>query len=524
MSDTSRRLYAAILRLHPPAFHREFGREMQLDFQEAHPQAGIAFLYLDALRSVALQWAKLLLPAAPEHAPLAKPSLLAGQYVTLSLGGPSISRVAASTLLSAAFYLAIAATLTALHAPANTNPQTGLANSPGHNSAYGHAASTNSQISHQPVTASNTTPSLEDDAPANPLTPTNRMQANVGAHRQRGVAGKAAMPAGPSLPWHLASWIVLANLAWLLACLWIRRTPLARRIALALLAALALAAPAASGLVLREPHQQGIVPAETLAFDVVSIRPWRPPVSAVSIAPPPPADGATTPRASRERFVPIPGPLRSDRLHMILPTRMLIGAAYGIPFGSESRVLGGPDWIDSEQFEISARIDDALFATLHNQSTADQQKQVARMEQSLLADRFHLLCHTQARLGPVYDLVIAKGGPRLSPSKPGETPRLSLVDIGGAFRMTAVAIPLDVWLPSPFMGGRTIVDKTGLKGTWDFQLTWRPAQLAGVDNDQAPDQPPLLEAIQQQLGLKLVESKGPIQTIVIDHIERPSAN
>ena len=88
--------------------------------------------------------------------------------------------------------------------------------------------------------------------------------------------------------------------------------------------------------------------------------------------------------------------------------------------------------------------------------------------------------------------------------------------------MTATAVTLDAWLHSPFMGGRTVVDQTGLKGAYDFTLMWGREQP--VVSDAGTNAPLLFTAIQEQLGLRLVPSKGPVEVIVVDHVERPSEN
>jgi uncharacterized protein (TIGR03435 family) len=90
--------------------------------------------------------------------------------------------------------------------------------------------------------------------------------------------------------------------------------------------------------------------------------------------------------------------------------------------------------------------------------------------------------------------------------------------------MTATAATVDQWIHSPFIGGRTVVDQTGLKGTYDFTLTWSESLTSGAAQESGTDAPSLFTAVQEQLGLKLVPTKGPVEVIVVDHIEKPSAN
>jgi uncharacterized protein (TIGR03435 family) len=213
-------------------------------------------------------------------------------------------------------------------------------------------------------------------------------------------------------------------------------------------------------------------------------------------------------------------------VHTTLPANLLVAFAYGLPLGFENRVLGMPAWAGSDQYEIQAKIPDALFARMQTMTPAQQREQVALMEQSLLADRFGMKAHFETREMPVYALTIAKGGAKLTPAKDGDLTRLSVVDEDGGFKMTAVAVSLDQFIHSPFLGGRAVVDQTGLTGAFDFQLTWRRPQPVVADAGQAgaADQPPLFTAIQEQLGLKLVPTKGQVEVIVVDHIERPSPN
>jgi bla regulator protein BlaR1 len=255
------------------------------------------------------------------------------------------------------------------------------------------------------------------------------------------------------------------------------------------------------------------------SFEVVSIRPWKP----LPGAPPPPPGNTIASQKSHERIFPIGGGGQAtDRVRMILPTQLLIASAFGLPVGFEKHILGGADWLSSDQYEIQARIEDSLFVAMKTMTPAQQQEQVALMEQSLLADRFKMKVHFETREMPVLALVVAKGGPKLAPAKVGQSPRLALADIGGALQMTATAVSIDTWIHSPFLAGRIVVDQTGLQGLYDFQLTWRPPQSDA--EQEGGGELPLQTAIQEQLGLKLVPSKASVEVIVIDHIERPSEN
>src|SRR5262249_24988150 len=131
--------------------------------------------------------------------------------------------------------------------------------------------------------------------------------------------------------------------------------------------------------------------------------------------------------------------------------------------------------------------------------------------------------HFESREMIVYALVTGKGGPKLSPAKGNETPNLSL----GGHGLTATAVSLDQFVRSPFItgatGGRPVVNQTGLTGFYDFTLTWGSNGLS-PEAPKDPAAPDFFTAVQEQLGLRLVSSKAPVEVIVIDHIERPSEN
>jgi bla regulator protein blaR1 len=166
-----------------------------------------------------------------------------------------------------------------------------------------------------------------------------------------------------------------------------------RKIAIQVLGLLAVVGPVAFGVVRMVSVHAQILHATgpRPSFEVVTIRPWKPP----SVPPPAsPSDGAPAPRKVLKVD---PGPLggqSTDRLRVIMPTKLLILFAYNLPFGSEkSRVLGAPEWLSSDQYEIQAKIEDSVYAAMQKMTPAQQREQVNLMEQSLLADRFKLKVH-----------------------------------------------------------------------------------------------------------------------------------
>ncbi len=267
-------------------------------------------------------------------------------------------------------------------------------------------------------------------------------------------------------------------------------------------------------------HPQILHPTDPLpSFEVATVKPWH-------RTPPPPQPDGTPATPKIARIDPGNGtPQLKPQLHMILPIEILITSAYNLPPSANRRIIGGPDWLhqDIDQFEIQAKIDDTQFAAMQKMTPAQQREQIALMEQSLLADRFKLKVHFETRELPIYTLVTAKGGPKLAPAKEGEPTRLSALN----GQLTATAVTIDQFAHSPFLfpatHGQQVIDQTGLKGAYDFTLNFSPEQNATADATAETD-PPMFTAIQQQLGLKLVPSKGPVDVIVIDHIEQPSAN
>jgi bla regulator protein blaR1 len=291
-----------------------------------------------------------------------------------------------------------------------------------------------------------------------------------------------------------------------------------RTIVAVTLGLMAVAIPVSFGIGRMHPmdgqvlHASGPLP----SFEATTIKPWQPKPA----PPPPPSDGSTDSKpALPAKIAPgKPGGQTSDRVGTILPARLLIAFAYNVPFGFErKRVVGGPEWLDSDQYELQAKIEESLYAAMQKMTSTQQREQVDLMEQSLLADRFKLKVHFETRETPGYDLVVAKAGPKLTPAKEGEATRISM----SGNTMTATAATLDQWGGGPFIGSSPVVNKTGLTGKYDFTLTWTNQLTA---DDSGSDAPSLFTAVQEQLGLKLVPTRQQVEVIVIDHIERPSEN
>ena len=209
-----------------------------------------------------------------------------------------------------------------------------------------------------------------------------------------------------------------------------------------------------------------------------------------------------------------------------IPLTTLIGNAFGI---RQDLISGGPGWADSTGFDVEAKVAGPDVETFKKLSGRERNS----LLQALLEDRFKLKLHHETKVLPMYDLVIAKGGPKLKAAieasaddaKTPEAPQPhGMMTMGpGMFKgqdlsMAAVANQLSYILQ------HTVADKTGLSGSYDLDLKWTPEDSGPASGDAAEAGVSLFTAVQEQLGLKLQSTKGPTETLVIDHAEMPSEN
>jgi uncharacterized protein (TIGR03435 family) len=232
-----------------------------------------------------------------------------------------------------------------------------------------------------------------------------------------------------------------------------------------------------------------------------------------------------------------------------MPLSAILFTAYELQ--DAFQVDGLPEWAQKERFDIEAQAPAGVRIAFPGQGTA-----LPRMLQAMLADRMKLATHVEKRIVPMFELVLARAdgrlGPNLSPSSidcttaptgppaaPGETPPPSAGDgptCGNRATLTSfsgMGIPLDrvIRLIIAPRVRRLVVDRTGLTGTFDISLRFRGpepppgAAAAGLPVSASdPDLAPIETAIQEQLGLKLQPIREPADVLVIDHIERPTAN
>ena len=199
----------------------------------------------------------------------------------------------------------------------------------------------------------------------------------------------------------------------------------------------------------------------------------------------------------------------------------LIHWAYEMP---ETRILGAPAWAGTTYFDMDAKADPSVAAALYGLPSEASRREMEKMVQALLADRFKLVAHTETRQLPIYVLVVAKGGARLGPTQVTGT---SVSDSNGRIEVqgsNSVAVLAE---ELSRVAGRDVVDKTGMTGRYHLRLQWTPDDAAapapgsGAPADSGPS---LFTALEEQLGLKLEPAKGPVEVLVIDHVELPSAN
>jgi uncharacterized protein (TIGR03435 family) len=187
--------------------------------------------------------------------------------------------------------------------------------------------------------------------------------------------------------------------------------------------------------------------------------------------------------------------------------RCIMGA-YGL---GPHQVLGGPDWLDSDRFEITAKAEQPVGVSL-----------LMTMLQALLAERFKLALHHEARPIQAYVLEVKKNGPALEKGD-GQGSRTSngrgdIVATNATMDRFAEILSRQMDLP--------VVNHTELEGVFNLKLKWTPdnGKPTKVEEGAVPEGPTIYTAIQEQLGLRLRAQKVPVDVIVIDHAEKPSAN
>lgn len=200
--------------------------------------------------------------------------------------------------------------------------------------------------------------------------------------------------------------------------------------------------------------------------------------------------------------------------------RTLIQFANGV----HPRQITGPAWIDSERYAVTIKAD---------QEGSPSIPQMRILMQKLLADRFKIVTHREKKELSLYALTVAKGGPKLA-AHPGPASNQwgYGFGLGSMNGRNSTMTEFAGWLQANLME-QPVVDRTGLTDRYDFSLRYTPdasARLTNIPNalprttTDAEALPDLFAAFQQQLGLKLESTRGPVDIVVVDSIERPSDN
>lgn len=266
-------------------------------------------------------------------------------------------------------------------------------------------------------------------------------------------------------------------------------------------------------------------PAKALAFDVVSIRQNQAADTQRRNGPPqfgPTADG----------YRMVAGPLLLPIITAYVPQT---GAAAFMP----NQIKGLPDWVMRDSYDIDARVSEEDIAEW--QKPASQKTMLPAMMQTLLEDRFKLAVHRDIKDAPVYLLTVGKGGPKFKETDPTvEHPEGMKLPWGGVIvqsgrnatlygtSMASLATLLSSF-GGPGATGRQIQDKTGLTGRYDIVINPPdmgppPSSPGDAGGAAAFDPVSMIFTMAEGLGLKLESGKQPVETLVIDHIEKPSEN
>ena len=234
----------------------------------------------------------------------------------------------------------------------------------------------------------------------------------------------------------------------------------------------------------------------------------------------------------------------------------LVFWAYGLDCGigrGSDRLFGFPDWFNNDGFDVLALIPEGTPRYTRDQLWAHDAPKLQKMLQSMLAERFHLVMHSETKEMQVYVLTVAKGGPRYLASSPAKRPAPVTQPGGGTVFPAGFATPepngMTMWKevddtccqsvgPGLISGkkksmswlvnilgtvtGRLVLDRSGLAGEFNYQLTFDP------DRPMPPgfpvDSRTVFTALEQDFGLQLESTREKVEVWVIDHVERPSEN
>jgi uncharacterized protein (TIGR03435 family) len=236
--------------------------------------------------------------------------------------------------------------------------------------------------------------------------------------------------------------------------------------------------------------------APRLEFDVASVKPSKPG-----------ADGGG--------IKPLPG--GQTYMATNVPVKLMIKLMFHL---NDREISGGPGWLDTDLYDVEAK--------------ADRPRNIDELHvmfQNLLVDRFKLQYHKETRILPAYELAVDKSGAKLTENKSPEQFDIPIRGTGfGKLEATHCSMSYLSWILSQRLD-RPVIDQTGLTQFYDFKLEWTPELPPGLAArpDVAANLPPtngpdIFTAVREQLGLKMESHKGPVEVMIIDHVERPSEN
>jgi uncharacterized protein (TIGR03435 family) len=195
----------------------------------------------------------------------------------------------------------------------------------------------------------------------------------------------------------------------------------------------------------------------------------------------------------------------------------LVRYAYDV---RDIQILGGPACFDSDRWDIAATAGGAI--------SDDERRQMLR---ALLGERFELTVRRDRKDLPVYALTQSNNGSRLKPNTDGRRPRVAMgATETGLLQLVGEDVPVSrLAIVLAGSAGRIVIDRTGIEGNFDFKLEWVPdatnvPSINGARMETTADGPPLFTAVQEQLGLRLEATKGPVEILVIERAEKAVAN
>jgi len=201
-----------------------------------------------------------------------------------------------------------------------------------------------------------------------------------------------------------------------------------------------------------------------------------------------------------------------DGFKAITPPIALIMSAYAVLMPGQ--IVGLPAWAGNEKYAIEAKMDGDTIAALAKLTPEEQWKTKDKMLQALLADRFALKVHRTSKEMPIYVLTVTDAGKlKKSASESG-----SSTTYVGKLKAQGMSIDTLAFNLSNTLG-RMVVNQTGLAGGYDFTLEWAPEGA-----DASDPRPSIFTALEEQMGLKLKPAQGPVDAIVVDSIDHPTAN